>query len=200
MRLIPGTSGGGVEGGGVGGESGAGSSGSGGMLKAEPGPRGQRRPVSSEVVLEAVAGDDDTAPDSAVHAATLERRIAELEADLAQAEAKLAAQSQRLMLERELSAAGVVDLETGVVLAERLLEGGDEDDPARAVARLRARKPFLFPDGGTVKQHAGSSRSSAMSADAGGSASAELDEMALSARSSGDRRELLRYLRARRGL
>jgi hypothetical protein len=154
-------------------------------------------PVSSEVLAEALA--EEEAP--AVDTGALQRRIAELEAELAKAEARLSAQSERITLERELTAAGVVDLETGVALAERLLEGGDEDDPARAVARLRARKPFLFPDGGTVQEVSSraSSRASAMSGDFAGSTGGGLDEIADTARATGDRRELLRYLRGRRG-
>ncbi|MEM7755179.1 MAG: hypothetical protein AAF297_06045 [Planctomycetota bacterium] len=154
-------------------------------------------PVSSEVLAEALEEEDAPAVDTAA----LQQRIAELEADLAKAEARLSAQSERITLERELTAAGVVDLETGVALAERLLEMGDEDDPARAVARLRARKPFLFPDGGTVHEGPGAkaSRASAMSGDVRGGGLGAIDEMASSARATGDRRELLRYLRARRG-
>jgi len=154
--------------------------------------------LSAGVIAEALAGEGDAAAGDEEDAAALRRRIAALEADLARAEARLAAQGMRLTLERELAAAGVIDLETGVTLAERLLEGGDEDDPVRAVARLRARKPFLFPDGGTARESA--ARASSMSGDVDGPGSAALDEMAGSARASGDRRELLRYLRARWGI
>lgn len=187
----------GQPGGGVG-DPGGGVLGGGGAVSTEA-PMVDGPPVSSEVLAEAL--EEEETP--VVDAAALSRRIAELEAELAKAEARLAAQGQRITLERALSAAGVVDLETGVALAERLLEGGDEDDPARAVARLRARKPFLFPDGGTVHERASTraaSRASAMSGDVGGDGLAALDDMASSARSSGDRRELLRYLRARRGI
>ncbi|MEM1184160.1 MAG: hypothetical protein AAGI53_04070 [Planctomycetota bacterium] len=156
------------------------------------------RPLLSEAVIDEAEdepGEDEHGGVEHEEAhADLARRIAELEADLARAEARLAAQAQRTAVERELAAAGVVDLETGLALAERLFEGGDEDDPVRAVARIRARKPFLFE---TRRE-----RASAMSGEAPGTPgalSAELDEIASSARATGDRKELLRYLRARRG-
>ena len=108
-----------------------------------------------------------------------------------------------LGIERELTAARAVDLETACLLTEAAIGEMDEPDVVLAVRELKSRKPFLFSgvshgiDGG-----AGYGNGSAMSAVAGngtGTSGHGLGQLASSARSSGDRNELLRYLRARRG-
>jgi len=122
--------------------------------------------------------------------AACETRLVELEGELSSARESLAGVERRAEIERALSGASVVDLETAVMLTESAIAEMDTPDVAVAVRDLRARKPFLFGErGGGV--------SSAMGAR---SASDEdpLGDLAASARGSGDRAELLRYLRARR--
>ncbi|MEM7623869.1 MAG: hypothetical protein AAF235_11785, partial [Planctomycetota bacterium] len=82
------------------------------------------------------------------------------------------------------------------------------DDVAEAIEALRGRKPFLFSghdQAGTGVAGPGMAGLGAMGAGVMGvgvaarSPAASLDAIADDARTSGDRRELLRYLRARRG-
>ncbi|TVQ61959.1 MAG: hypothetical protein EA378_05705 [Phycisphaerales bacterium] len=152
-------------------------------------------------------------------AAELEARVEELTSALASAERALSeaqaeaeAVEQRRESERLLGEAHAVDLETGLMLVETLLDGGGCDCPREAVERLRQEKPFLFtpptepvpePSPGVSR---GLSRGSPSGMSAMGSPASsvdrfleELEEVASHARESGDRRELLRYLRLRRG-
>lgn len=121
-----------------------------------------------------------------------ERRSEELQEQLDRALAELdtmrEARAQRdaeLELESLLSASGVLDLETARLLAERAMrEGGI--GPAEAVRELRRDKAFLFAR----------VPSAAMGARTGSGA---LDDLAEHARASGDRRDVLAYLRRKRG-
>jgi len=119
-----------------------------------------------------------------------EGRILDLEGELGAAREALAGVERRAEIERALSGASVVDLETAVMLTESAVAQMDEPDVELAVRELRARKPFLFGDSvGGVSSAMGARVSSG---DGG------LGELASRARGSGDRGELLRYLRARR--
>lgn len=121
-------------------------------------------------------------------AAELEARVSELEKALAQSREQAAAAARSAEIDRLLADAGAVDLEAARLLVVAALDGG-ETDVAKAVATLQRRKAFLFaPAGGG---------SGAMAAASGGRG--EIPALADAARSSGDRRLLLRYLRARRG-
>jgi multidrug resistance efflux pump len=126
--------------------------------------------------------------------AMCEARVSELESELASANEALVSTQRRGEIERELTAARAVDLETACLLTEATIGEMDEPDVAVAVRELKARKPFLFSCG---KQggHSGSSMSAQASRSSDG-----LGQLASSARSSGDRNELLRYLRARRSV
>jgi hypothetical protein len=111
-------------------------------------------------------------------------KIAELEKQLADA-------STSHDLERQLVEAGVLDLETATVLAERRLAGTDAS-AGDVVAELVSSKPFLF----RTRQ-----RGPAGSAVSGGPADVRdsLSQLADEAMQSGDRRAVLRYLKRRRG-
>ena len=122
-----------------------------------------------------------------------EARIGELADELESANAAVVSTQRRGDIERELTAAKAVDLETACLLTEVTIAEMDEPDVAVAVRELRSRKPFLFSCGAHKAGGGG-----AMSAQVG-SGGHGLGKMASSARSSGDRNELLRYLRARRG-
>lgn len=182
---------------------GGGESGSGGGQPGGDAPSGQqaetpggRGPVRPDAL------EREGEPTGAPREAELVARVAELEAALERAQRELAHRDRQEALERELTGLGVVDLEIGVALAERILENGDEPDAERAAARLRARKPFLFAERGA--ESPARRASSAMAVGAVGAVGdgryADLEELADGARATGDRRELLRYLRARRGV
>lgn len=123
-----------------------------------------------------------------------EARVVELEAELASAHESVTLTQRRGEIERELTAARTVDLETACLLTEATIGEMDDPDVAIAVRELRARKPFLFQC-----QTQGKSGMGTMSAHASGGGGDGLGSLATNARSSGDRNELLRYLRARRG-
>lgn len=91
---------------------------------------------------------------------------------------ELEAQVQDLELNREIDAAGPVDKETVMLYAVEALERGSDDIPA-VIRELKKAKPFLFT---TTRGR-----------------SNDLEQLASNARESGDRAELLRYLRSRRG-
>lgn len=123
----------------------------------------------------------------------LREQVAALEGELAgEREAVDEAERQR-EIERQLREARAIDLETARLLTESAVAGMDEPDVARAVAELRKSKPFLFaPSVG-----AGTGVMAGHIAHGGKN---ELACAAQDARSSGDRRALLRYLRLKRGI
>ncbi len=124
-----------------------------------------------------------------------EARLGELAEELESANSAVVSTQRRGDIERELTAARAVDLETACLLTEATISEMDDPDVAVAVRELKSRKPFLFSCG---THGSGGTGGSAMSSQVGSSGNG-LGKMATSARSSGDRNELLRYLRARRG-
>lgn len=124
----------------------------------------------------------------------LEMRVVELEGELASANDAVKTVERRGEIDRELVAAKAVDLETARLLTEATIGEMDSPDVAIAVRELCDRKPFLF----ACKKH-GVNSGLAMGPTAVRNGTDELETMASSARSSGDRSELLRYLRVRRG-
>jgi hypothetical protein len=130
--------------------------------------------VSEEVIWKARAEDAEEQVEQ------LSAKVAELETALGKANEMISHVERRGEIDRELTAAKAVDLETARLLTEAVIAEMDQPDVVMAVRELCDRKPFLFG----CKRHG-----------VGGDA---LGAMASSARSSGDRGELLRYLRARR--
>ena len=123
----------------------------------------------------------------------------------------------RLGIERAAFAAGAVDTEAVSALVLERVAGMDADatlETAALVAEIRAEKPSLFAIGSARAGSEGavSSRSGVMapawglggaglSSSPGTGSGAALTSLATSARAnSADRRALLRYLRARRGV
>ena len=123
--------------------------------------------------------------------AELADRLAESESSLEQARHAIDAVEQRRRIERTLEEAHALDLETATILTAAAVEGMDEPDVAIAVRDLQRRKPFLF--------RTSLSRGSVMSAADAPREDSVLGEVAETARRTGDRRELLRYLRMKRG-
>lgn len=143
--------------------------------------------VSEEVVWKARAEEAEALVEE------LEAQVAQLELALSEARASVSRVERLGEIDRELTAARAVDLETARLLTEAVVAEMDEPDVASAVRELRDRKPFLF--GGRGQGTGGGVSMSPAGGDVGGGS---LGAMAQHARSSGDRSELLRYLRARR--
>jgi hypothetical protein len=145
-------------------------------------------PISEEVIWKARAEEAEE------KVAQLEARVGELESALASANESVSAVERRGQIDLELVAAKAIDLETARLLTEATIAEMDSPDVAVAVRELCVRKPFLFACK-KPSMHQGVSMGPAMVR--GGDD--ELEMMASNARSSGDRSELLRYLRVRRG-
>lgn len=120
--------------------------------------------------------------------ATLEREVAGLRATLAAARDALDAAERRHSIDLALIKEDAVDLETARLMTEAAVAGMDTPDVARAVGELRQRKPFLFR-----RAHAASAMGARVERREDASAG-----LAREAAETGDRRALLRYLRARR--
>ncbi|MEO1511945.1 MAG: hypothetical protein AAFU70_07735, partial [Planctomycetota bacterium] len=117
------------------------------------------------------------------------------EDELREALAALARAERKTEIDAVLLEAGAVDLDTARLVVESELSAAGDLEVGAAVATLRATKPFLFRS--SEPATAGMTFSAAPFADAPDGQG--LDEIAASARETGDRRELLRYLRLRRG-
>ena len=145
-------------------------------------------PISEEVIWKSKAEDAED------RIAELEARVHELEGELEAAHASCKAVERRGQIDMELTAARAIDLETARLLTEATIAEMDEPDVSIAVRELCDRKPFLF-----AGRQRGMSGGVSMGPALSGSGDDELMSMARQARSSGDRSELLRYLRVRRG-
>ena len=143
--------------------------------------------VNEEVVWKARAQEAEE------KLAACEQQIEALEGELSSAKEMIAGVERRSEIELALTESGTIDLETARLLTESAIASMDEPDIAVAVRELRARKPYLFD------KVAGASSASVMGAMSAPTKDDELGSMADRARGSGDRAELLRYLRARRG-
>lgn len=169
-------------------------SGGGGLLGGNGGgeaPEAQGPPELSEELVWKARAQEAESQLGACH-----DRIEELETELARAQETVAMTERRAMIERELTSAQAIDLETAHLLTEAAISEMDEPDVAIAVRELRARKPFLFVCDDPAHRGRGSGAMSAF--ERGTRSEDDLGDLAQSARSSGDRNELLRYLRARR--
>lgn len=121
-------------------------------------------------------------------ALSAESRLEQAEEALGEARRAVDAAEQRREAERLLLEHGALDLETALMLTEAAIAQMDEPDVAGAVEELKRRKTFLFSS---------ISRASAMSGHAE-PIEDPLADAAEQARTSGDRRVLLRYLRLKR--
>ncbi|MBL0928434.1 MAG: hypothetical protein IBJ11_12415 [Phycisphaerales bacterium] len=130
-------------------------------------------------------------------AAELEDKVRALEASLAQARAALDAAERRHRIDLELIEADASDLEAARLLTEAAVAAMPEADVKAAVADLRARRPYLFRPraGGLWRANATRAAGPPEPAEPAGHSPADL---ARAAALTGDRRALLRYLRARR--
>jgi len=104
----------------------------------------------------------------------------------------LEAVERRRRVDELLIDSETIDLEAARLLTEAAIEAMDEPDVEAAVSELRRRRPYLF----RRSERSGGGAMSGKSRGANGGSG--LDEAARAAVGSGDRRDLLRYLRMRR--
>ena len=145
-------------------------------------------PINEEVIWKAKAQEAEDKVEE------LEARVGELEGELASANDAVRMVERRGEIDRELTAAKTIDMETARLLTEATIDQMDAPDVSIAVRELCDRKPFLFASKKSRNTHGVSMGPTAVR-----SGDDELESMAHNARSSGDRSELLRYLRVRRG-
>ena len=98
---------------------------------------------------------------------------------------------RRRRIEQTLAASGPIDPEAAFILVEHAMSGMKEPDVAAAVAQLRRSRPWLFRP---------AAESSAAAGIGAGPGPGAVGEAAREAAATGDRRALLRYLRARRSV
>ncbi len=124
-----------------------------------------------------------------------EARAAELEQSLTEAREALDAVERRHQIDAALIEANAIDLETARLLTEMAVADMPDADIAAAVNDLQRHKPFLF-------RPAMHRRATPTTTAAGASLPASSPDPALDAAAeaatTGNRRALLRYLRARR--
>ena len=120
----------------------------------------------------------------------LNTQLEQLQQQLDEAQHTVTHLERRQQIDALLAEAEAIDLETARLLTERAVEQMSEPDVSLAVDELRRNKPYLF-------QHSTDTNSGAMAArDAANVTGAE--QAAEHAARSGDRRDLLHYLRLRR--
>ena len=121
----------------------------------------------------------------------LHSKLKTVEGELNKTQQTIAQLERRQKIDALLADADAVDFEVARLLTEAAVESMDEPDVALAIDDLRRGKPYLF------RQRAAAS-AVAMSARARGNVSPSTIEAAQTAATSGDRRDLLHYLRLRR--
>jgi|GEM_PF-6794598 len=139
-------------------------------------------------------GGDGVTDEAEAGSASLDDRIAALEAQLRQAHEALDASERQRSIDLALVEADAVDVETARLLTEIAVTQMDEPDVALAVSELKGRKPFLF----RRERPLGVSAMGVGGAVGRGGLAGELEDAAEAALETGDRASLLAYLRMRR--
>lgn len=121
----------------------------------------------------------------------MKSRLHDLSRTLSDNEQTIAALERRQRIDALLSDADAVDLEAARLLTEVAVTQMEDQDVAVAVEDLRRHKPYLFRQ----RRESAQAMGLAPNESADGS---PLDQAAELAVASGDRRDLLRYLRLRR--
>lgn len=135
------------------------------------------------------AGSDDDTGGCEQRARSAEEKLAAIEAELAAAREALDASERRRAIDMALIEADAIDLESTRLLTEMAVSQMSDKDVALAVSDLRRRKPFLF------RERSAFTLGAAMGA---GAEPASPADAARHEAKTGDRRALLKYLRARR--
>ncbi|MEX0886049.1 MAG: hypothetical protein WD009_06380 [Phycisphaeraceae bacterium] len=124
-----------------------------------------------------------------------EGRVELLEGELVEARRTIERLERRARIDALLTESEAVDLEAARLLTECAVEQMDEPDVSAAVEELRRHRPYLFRRRvGGVGGVGGAGVMAAREEEDGGAAT----HAAAEAAASGDRRDLLRYLRLRR--
>ena len=118
-------------------------------------------------------------------------RLAQMESELDEARQTVTRLERRQRIDELLAQSDAVDLEVARLLTEAAVETMDEPDVKLAIDDLRRHKPYLF-------RHRPGGSASAMSAHVSDDRGSTARGAAAQAAVSGDRRDLLRYLRLRR--
>lgn len=139
-------------------------------------------------------------------AQSAEKELAQLNEKLEQAMAEnknLNARLGNIEFEQKLTGhlkdAGIVDLETAVLLVEKRIEGKDENEITQIIDQLKEQKPFLFEQ----PQPSQVSRFSAKSAGVkphNATGREHIERQGRQAARSGSRADMMKYLSARRQL
>ncbi|MCK4874165.1 MAG: hypothetical protein KAS72_15690 [Phycisphaerales bacterium] len=138
---------------------------------------------NTEATTPALDGGDE--------AGDLQAQLEQAETALAETKAALVRTERMRAIDAALLEAGVVDLETARLVAERAMT--DETEPAEVVRSLAERKPFLFKPRGMTPLRSPSAMSARTERRGVG-----LTGAAESAMSTGRRTDLLHYMRLKR--
>lgn len=122
---------------------------------------------------------------------SMQQKLQSLQSKLDEAEQTIHHLERRQKIDETLAASDPIDTEAVRLLTEQTIQQMDEPDVQAAVEELRQRRPYLF------HQQSGAS-GSAMAARVADQPAHEPEQAAEHAAMSGDRRDLLRYLRLRR--
>ena len=98
---------------------------------------------------------------------------------------------------RKLTAAGVVDLETAVLIAKKRMENSEESDTDQVIGQLKKEKQYLFVD--VQNNVVGSQRTSGVK-DRHPSNRTIVSRAAKKASTTGNRTDLQEYLKLRRSV
>jgi len=136
-------------------------------------------------------------------AQSAEKKAETLAEELAQAKTQISGMNEQLSniqleqkLVKKLSAAGVVDLETAVLVAKARLTKGDGANLDGCVEQLKKEKQYLFGGNSNVT----TSKKTAGARDRQANAQTGLERAAKRAAKSGSRTDLQEYLKLRRNL
>ncbi len=124
---------------------------------------------------------------------SLSEQLSEAQAAAKDVSAKLAAVESESTLMRKLAAAGAVDVEAAVLIAQARVKKDPEADVDEVVDQLRKEKQYLFGAAGSTASH----RTGGVKDRAAG-AQTTLERSASKAAATGDRRDVHEYLRLRR--
>jgi alanyl-tRNA synthetase len=121
----------------------------------------------------------------------MQQHVQSLQGQLEEAQRTIEHLERRQKIDSLLAEAEPIDMEAVRLLTEQAVQQMDAPDVQTAVAELRQRRPYLF-------RQSTSAAGSAMAARMDEEAMPASERAAEEAASSGDRRDLLRYLRLRR--
>jgi len=127
----------------------------------------------------------------------VQSKLTAAESELAQTRQTIASLERRQKIDALLADADTMDVEVARLLTEAAVEVMAEPDVRTAIEELRRSKPYLFRQRSGAFASAGAP-AGAMPARGRGGDSASTSDAAQVAAGTGDRRDLLTYLRLRR--